>query len=128
VGTKEDIEKFLLNTRQGSVDAIILVPSNLLRNHIGVFVDKAKIDKLPLSVYEESLVQQGALVSYGDDFPLIGVQTARIVAKVLNGSKPSEIPIETPEHQILAVNRTTAKIIGLKIPREFLERVDHILD
>jgi len=128
VATKEDIEKALLETSRGSVDAIILVPSNLLRNYMGLFIDKAKKDKLPLSVHEQSLVQQGALVSYGDDFTLIGVQTARIVVKVLNGSKPSEIPIETPEHQILAVNRTTARIIGLKIPRKFLERVDHIVD
>ena len=128
VATKEDIEKALLDTAKGSVDAIILVPSNLLRNHIGLFIDKANKDKLPLSVYEESMVQQGALVSYGDDFALIGVQTARIVAKVLNGTKPSEIPIETPERQILAVNRTTAKIIGIKMPRKFLERVQHIVD
>jgi putative ABC transport system substrate-binding protein len=128
VTTKEDIVKVLLDTPKGSVDAIVHIPAILLLNHIALLIDKAKKDRLPFGVHNEGLVKKGALVSYGDDFRLIGVQAARIVAKVLNGTKPSEIPIETPERPVLVVNRTTAKIIGLKIPREFLERVDRIVD
>jgi putative ABC transport system substrate-binding protein len=104
------------------------VPSNLVRNYISGLIDKAKKDKLSLSVHEESMVQKGALVSYGNDFRLIGVQAAKIVIKVLKGVQPSEIPVEIPERPLLVVNRTTAKIIGLKIPREFLERVDRIVE
>ena len=125
---KAEFEKALLGIPKGSVDAIIHVPSNLVRNYISVLIDKAKKDKLPLSVHEESMVQKGALVSYGNDFRRIGVQAAKIVIKVLKGVQPSEIPIEIPERPLLVVNRTTAKIIGLKIPREFLERVDHIVE
>jgi putative ABC transport system substrate-binding protein len=128
VTTKEELEKVLLDTSKGSVDAIIHVPSTLVRNHIALLIDKANQDRLPFSVHIEELVKKGALVSYGDDFQLIGVQTARIVVKVLNGTKPSEIPIETPERPVLVVNRTTAKTIGLKIPPKFLERVDRIVD
>ena len=128
VATKAEFEKALLDSPKGSVDAIIHVPSNLLRNHISLLIDKATKDKLPLSVHEESMVQEGALVSYGNDFRLIGVQAAKIVVKVLNGTKPSDIPIETPERPVLVVNRTTAKTIGLKISRNFLERVDRIVD
>ena len=128
VVAKADFEKALLGTPKGSVDAIIHVPSNLVRNYISVLIDKAKKDKLPLSVHEESMVQKGALVSYGNDFRLIGVQAAKIVIKVLKGVQPSEIPIEIPERPLLVVNRATAKIIGLKIPREFLERVDRIVE
>jgi ABC-type uncharacterized transport system substrate-binding protein len=104
------------------------VASNLVRNYIGTLIDKAKKDRLPLSVHEESMVQMGALVSYGNDFRLIGVQAAKIVVKILNGTTPSEIPIETPERLVLAVNLTTAKTIGLRIPRKFLERVDHMVE
>ena len=68
--------------------------------------------------------KKGAHVSYGDDFRLIGVQTARVVAKVLNGTKPTEVPIETPQRPVLVFNRTTAKIIGLKIRPKFFEQVD----
>jgi putative ABC transport system substrate-binding protein len=128
VTTRDDLEKVLLDTPKGSVDAIILVPAILMRNHITLLVEKALKDRLPLGVHTEELVKKGALVSYGEDSHLIGAQTARILVKVLKGIQPSDIPIETPERPVLVVNRTTAKAIGLKIPREFLERVDRIVE
>jgi putative ABC transport system substrate-binding protein len=128
VTTKEEIEKSLLDTPKGSVDAIIHVPAILLRNHITLLVEKAKRDRLPFSVHTEELVKKGALVSYGEDNRLIGIQSARIVIKVLKGTMPSDIPIETPERPVLVVNRTTAKTIGLTIPNKFLQQVDRIVD
>jgi putative ABC transport system substrate-binding protein len=128
VTTKEELEKILLDTPKGSVDAIIHVPAILLRNHIALLVDKANKDKLPFGVHTEELVKKGALVSYGEDNRLIGIQAARLVVKVLKGVPPSDIPIETPEQPILVVNRTTAKTIGLRIPREFLEHADRIVE
>ncbi len=128
VTTKEEIEKSLLDTPKGSVDAIIHVPAILLRNHIALLVEKAKRDRLPFGVHTEELVKKGALVSYGEDNRLIGIQAARIVIKVLKGTMPSDIPIETPERPVLVVNRTTAKTIGLTIPNKFLQQVDRIVD
>lgn len=128
VTSRDELEKVLLDTPKGSVDAIIHVPAILLRNHITLLVEKAKKDKLPFGVHTEELVKKGALVSYGEDNRMIGMQAARLVVKVLKGIPPSEIPIETPDHPVLVVNRTTAKTIGLKIPREFLEQVDRIVD
>jgi putative tryptophan/tyrosine transport system substrate-binding protein len=128
VTSKEDLEKVLRDTPKGSVDAIILVPAILMRHHISLLVEKAIKDRVPLGAHTEELVRKGALVSYGEDSQLIGNQTARIVAKVLKGVQPWEIPIETPERPVLAINLTTAKTIGLKIPREFLERVDRMVE
>lgn len=128
VTTRDELEEVLLDTPRGSVDAIILVPAILMRNQIGLLVKKALKDRLPLGVHTEELVKKGALISYGEDSQLIGAQTARIVVKVLKGIQPSEIPIETPERPVLVVNRTTAKTIGLKIPREFLEQVDRVVE
>jgi putative ABC transport system substrate-binding protein len=128
VMNKEELEKVLLDTPKGSVDAIIHVPAMLLRSNIAPIVDKAKKDRLAFGVHNEDLVKQGALVSYGEDNRLIGSQAARLVVKVLQGNQPADIPIETPERPVLVVNRTTAKTIGLRIPREFLERVDRFVE
>jgi len=128
VTTKEELEKILLDTPKGSVDAIIHVPAILLRNHINLLVEKAKKDRLPFGVHTEELVKKGALVSYGEDNRLTGIQAARLVVKVLKGVPPADIPIETPERPLLVINSTTAKIIGLKIPRQVLDRVDRIVE
>lgn len=124
VTSKKEIEKVILTAPKGSVDAIYHIPSNLVGVHIDLLIKKAKEDKIPLMVHEESMVEKGALVAYGADFRRIGAQAAKLVVKVLKGTKPSEIPTEIPEKLMLVINLTTAKIIGLKVPHAVLERVE----
>ncbi len=125
--TKEELKRVLQETPKGSVDAIYHIPS-YLGSYIGLLIEKARQDKLPLMVHEESMAVKGALLSYGPDFRSVGVQSARLAAKVLKGEKPADIPSETPEKLLFVLNLGTARAIGLKIPREILERVDRIVE
>jgi putative tryptophan/tyrosine transport system substrate-binding protein len=59
---------------------------------------------------------------------LLGKQAAKLVAKIMKGAKPSEMPIQTPEQLLLTINLTTAKSIGLDIPRTILERADPFVE
>jgi putative ABC transport system substrate-binding protein len=110
------------------VDAIYHVPSSLVGTQIALLIHKAEAERIPLAVHEPSMVEQGALVSYGADFRLLGIQAAKLGAKILKGAKPSALPIQTPEKFLLIVNLTTAKAIGLDIPRSVLERTDRIVE
>ena len=83
---------------------------------------------MPLSVHEDGVVAQGALISFGADIRLLGVQAAKLVAKILTGAKPSEIPVQTAEKLTLVINLSTAKAIGLDIPRTILERTDRFVE
>ena len=111
-----------------TADAIFLLPSSLLMVHVDALIKKAKQERLPLIVNQKSVVEKGALASYGGDFRLFGLQAAKLVAKVLKGAKPSEIPIETPDRFVLTINLSTAKAIGLKIPRNVLESADKLVE
>jgi putative tryptophan/tyrosine transport system substrate-binding protein len=55
-------------------------------------------------------------------------QAARLVAKVLTGVKPQDIPVEQPVRFDLVVNLTTAKALGLMIPESFLVRADKVIE
>jgi len=46
----------------------------------------------------------------------------------IKGGKPSEIPIQTPEQLVLAINLATAKTIGLDIPPRLLERAERVVE
>ena len=111
-----------------TTDAIFHVASVLVGNNIEALIATSRKDRLPLMVNQESMVRDGALASYGADFRLSGFQAAKMMAKLLKGAKPSDIPIETPENFLLAINVTVAKMIGLKIPRNILERADRLMD
>ncbi len=127
VSSGEEFEK-LLAEKWTSVDAVFPMSSVLFAKYMQGVVAKANKERLPVIVSDESRVQSGALASYGTDFHLIGVQSAKLVVKVLKGTKPADIPIETPDPLVLTINRRTAKAIGLKIPDKILERADRIFD
>jgi len=67
-------------------------------------------------------------MSYGADGPILFRHSAKFVHRILQGSKPNELPIEQPTKFELAINLKTAKTIKLTIPEAFLLRADSILD
>jgi putative ABC transport system substrate-binding protein len=127
VNGAEDLEK-LLAEKWSNVDAIFPMPSVLVGKNIHGLIVKANKQRLPLIVYEESWVQAGALASFGTDYRLLGAQAAKLVVKVLKGTKPADIPIEIPDPLVLTINRSAAKAMGLKIRDNILERADRIFD
>ena len=128
VTTRAEIEQVLRDTPTGAVDAIYHVPSALVTGYIDPLIQKAKLEKIPLMAHEESIVENGALASYGANFRLQGAQAAKLVAKVLQGAHPAEIPIQTPEKLTLTLNLTTAKAIGLTLSHSILERADRLVE
>ena len=71
-------------------------------------------------------VGHGGLVSYGSDYHAQGVQAARLVAKLLRGARPQDLPVEGADKIDLAVNLKTASVLGLPVPRKILLRADTI--
>jgi putative ABC transport system substrate-binding protein len=128
VRSPEEIVQTLQAVPKGTVDAIYFVPSSLVGTHIDLLIHKATEDRVPLSVTEQPMVEQGALVSYGADMRLLGMQAAKLGAKIIKGAKPSEMPVQMPERLPLIINLTTAKTIGLDIPPSILERAELIVE
>ena len=128
VADTEEMNKLLLDRWAGTVDAIFHLPSIFVEKHMERLIDKSVKERLPLIVHDDTLLRMGALASYGGDFRLYGAQAARLVAKVLKGARPMDIPVEVPDRLVLTINLATAKTIGLKIPRNVLARADQLVE
>jgi putative tryptophan/tyrosine transport system substrate-binding protein len=128
VSSKAELEQTLNALPKGAVDAICHIPSSLVGTHIDLLIHKAKEDRIPLVVHEHSMTERGALVSYGAGFRLLGIQAAKLVAKIVSGAKPAEMRIQTPEQLVLTLNLTTAKAIGLNIPPSVFERAERVVE
>jgi len=73
-------------------------------------------------------VQGGGVASYGVDPVAEGAQAARLVAKILRGTRPQDLPIEGVDKIELTINRKTAVAFGLPIPTSLQSRVDRVFE
>ena len=71
-------------------------------------------------------VRAGGLISYGVNFRYINERVAFYVSKILRGAKPGELPVEQPTPE-LALNKNTARALGLTIPRALLLRAEEVI-
>ena len=67
-------------------------------------------------------------MSYGPNILDIYRHVDGIVAKVLHGSKPAELPVELPTNFELVVNLKTAKALGLTVPDKLLALADEVIE
>lgn len=70
--------------------------------------------------------ETGALMSFGPDLTAAGGQSARLVHKILTGTKPADIPVETAD-SFLKLNLQTANAIGLTIPEAILRQATEVV-
>ena len=84
--------------------------------------------RLPAIYQWPDMAEEGGLMAYGPSFTDLYRLRARMVAKVLLGTKPADIPAEQPTRFELVVNLKTAKAIGHEIPAGLVLRADKVIE
>jgi putative ABC transport system substrate-binding protein len=51
-----------------------------------------------------------------------------MIEKILRGANAGDIPMEQPTVYELAVNRKTARALGIKVPQALLLRADRVVE
>ena len=124
VRTPEEVVRVLRSVDRN--DALLPPPHAVL--DIPVKILEASLSRrIPTVFHSAFWVRYGALVSYGSDYYAEGFQSARLVAKILRGANPGELPVEAANRIELAVNLKTAKTLGMTIPRSILFRADEVV-
>jgi putative ABC transport system substrate-binding protein len=104
----------------------LLVPDLATMDISAVLLEASLARRVPAVFSSELWVSHGGLVSYGADYRAQGLQAARLVVKILRGSRPRDLPVEGADRIVLAVNLKTAAAFGLTAPRQILFRADVI--
>lgn len=109
-------------------DGILMVTDVLTLLNRKRVLEFAAAHKVP-AIYEiENLVHEGGLMSYGADDKEVSARLAGLIAHILKGAKPADLPFEQPTVFRLAVNQKTADGMGLKLPPDLLGRADEVIE
>jgi putative ABC transport system substrate-binding protein len=96
--------------------AVVATNDPLLHRHMSQIIDFAAKNRLPAMYQVKEFVAAGGLMSYGANLPSLFRRGALYVHRILQGTKPADLPIEQPTHFELVINLKTAKAVGLTVP------------
>lgn len=98
------------------VDVLYTHQDNMVASAYPVVVEKANQAGVPIIGAVEAFVDQGAIAMNAASDYQVGVQTGKMVARVLRGETVDEIPFETAQESLLKVNEEALAFFGLELP------------
>jgi ABC-type uncharacterized transport system substrate-binding protein len=113
---------------QGGAQMVLVLSSPFFVESRPEIAALAIANRLPAMFVFRSYVESGGLMSYGVEQLAMYRRIAVYVAKILNGTKPADLPVEQPTKFELVVNLKTAKALGIELPTSILLRADEVIE
>jgi putative ABC transport system substrate-binding protein len=109
-------------------DAILMVADALTGLNRKRVFDYAAARRLP-AIYEfDSYARDGGLMSYGADLRESLTRAASMVDRIFKGTRPGDIPFETPTRYLFVINLKTARAMGVEPPMTLLGLADDVIE
>ena len=116
--------------REGAHTVLVVTPFAILglRSLADEVIRQTLEQRMPAVYAETETVEMGGLMSYATNLSDDLRRGADLLARVLRGESPAELPVDQASRFELAVNLKTARAIGLKIPQSLLVRADRVIE
>jgi putative ABC transport system substrate-binding protein len=127
-GTSRDIVAAFASIANERIDALLVGNDSFFQTRRVQLAQLAARHAIPTGFTGRQYVEVGGLMSYGSDareaFRQVGTYTGRI----LNGAKPSELPVVQASKFELVINAETARMLGITVPSSMLTAADEIIE
>ncbi|HEY7219989.1 MAG TPA: ABC transporter substrate-binding protein, partial [Candidatus Binatia bacterium] len=121
------LESAFQTAKQKQVNAIMTTATRVFFAERKRIVELGGKYRLPAIYTQKAYVNEGGLMSYGEDPTDQYRRAAGYVDKVLKGAKPADLPVQQATKFEFVINLKAAKQIGLKIPVRVLERANQVI-
>jgi putative ABC transport system substrate-binding protein len=126
--TAGDLDGALATLARERSDVVLVTNDPVHQNSIEKIIAFLSQHGLPAMFQNRENVAAGGLMSYGASLPALFRQGAFFVHKILQGTKPADLPVQTPQQLELVINLKTAKAIGVTISESVLARADGVIE
>lgn len=122
----DDIDR-AFSAFRGRPQALIILPSPMIYAQNEQLAKLAIKHRLPATSMAREFADAGGAVAYGPERASTYRRGAVLVAKILAGARPADLPVERPTKIQLIVNLKTIQALGLTVPDSVLVRADAVI-
>lgn len=112
----------------GRADAMYVPTDNTVVSALEAAIAVAEENDIPFYAGDTDSVKRGALASIGFNYFDVGVETGKVVARILKGEKPGAIDVTFASGTDLFVNKAAAGKMGVTIPEAVLARASTVIE
>jgi putative tryptophan/tyrosine transport system substrate-binding protein len=126
--TERDINAAFATLAQVGAGGLVICPDPFSFSRRGQIAALALRHAMPTIFYSREFPAVGGLMSYGvsiaDGYRQVGIYAGRI----LKGERPGDLPVQQSTKFELAINLTTAKVLGLDVPFYLQQLADEVIE
>ena len=124
----KDLEGAFANAHKAKVTALLVPTTYEMRRFRTELGAGSASSRIPLIHSSAAEVVAGGLMSYGPPIDWASRRAGNYIGRILNGAKPSDLPVERPTTYELVVNLRTARAMGIIVPQSILVRADRVIE
>jgi putative ABC transport system substrate-binding protein len=128
VARDTDLGADLRQERANGVQAIVSLRDFFFETQRIAIVQAALRAGLPSAFDERMYVDAGGLLSYSPNHADLFRRSAEYVVRILDGAKPTDLPIQLPTEFELVINLKTVRTLGLEAPAALLLQADEVIE
>jgi putative ABC transport system substrate-binding protein len=122
-----DVDSVLLEWMHEPIDGLLVLFDRITSAYSVSIAALAKRLRLPAVYGDRQFIEAGGLLSYGIDWPALVLGSADYVARLLDGAKPADLPVQQPTRFELVVNLGLARNLGMTIPQSVLLQATEVI-
>ena len=125
--TESEIETAFASLVNQQAEGLMIASDPYLFSRRDRLVALAAQYALPTIYTVRAYAVEGGLISYTSN-PTMEYERAAYVGRILNGERPSDLPVQQPTKFELVINLKTAKALRLTVPQSILARADEVIE
>jgi putative tryptophan/tyrosine transport system substrate-binding protein len=127
-GSSSDFDAALAVMLRERVEVLLVSNEPFHQLHIGRIIDFLAKNRIAGMFQSKENVTAGGLMAYGASVPDLFRRAAAYVHRILQGTKPSDLPVELPTKFDLAINLRAARALGVDLPPLLIARADEVIE